>query len=592
MDVFSQNGVLAKNFPNYTVRNSQIKFTKKVLEAFKKMHRILVEAPTGTGKTFGYSIPAIFSPRQTIIATSNIALQEQLIKKDLPELRKVFKKPFSYSILKGRSNYGCYFKLEDVPDVSLDADNIELYLNWLKRSDGDRGNMPNIPNGDWGLICSDSVDCINKKCDHFEYCPYFSAKRKAERSKIVVINHHLLASICLMDENLPLNFENSNLVIDEAHAFEDAIRSVSSAEVTKGVFEHIRAKVFSTHSKIGSRIAVNGKKWMSQIAELIKDDNRIRVLSKEDIPDPGSLLLDLEELSKITVSKRIYKLVKEVAASVRETCTQDNPNRVVYLEEDKNKKPVLRISSIKVSDHIKPIMSASSIVFTSATLELGGSYDYFIKTYGVPDPKTITMKENFDYAKNSILYIPNMRAPNEKDWFRDLEKRTLELIRLCGGRTLFLSTSHKVSKSIYSSLVGKFDDVLLQGQESRTKLLKRFREVETSILIGTDSFWTGVDVPGPALSCVIIDKLPFLRIDDPILNSYGDEGFFTYSIPKALLKFKQGFGRLIRKEDDTGVVALMDPRVLTKGYGRRFMDCLPDMSYTRTLADIKPYIGE
>ncbi len=667
---FSPGGILEGNLPGYESRPGQVKMAKLIAEGLTSSHHVVVEAGTGTGKSFAYLIPCLWSAKKTgrkvVVATHTIPLQEQLQKKDIPILAAVLPFPFRASVLKGKSNYCCLKKWQGIlvnpREISGKEPKLAILsiLVWLRESlAGDIQELANVPGlvQIWSNIGADNETCIPGRCAKSGVCFLLRARKKAEEADVLIVNHSLLFADLKTDYNvLP---EYHQLVIDEAHQiYQTALQHLGSDMSLEGV-----TRVLETiYRPNGASFYGTVKQRLGALAQRVPSVSW-DIFSKrlEGIPELCPKVLEqLEEffqlLTMILGTERTFRFVAShmtrtwwsglsvqvenlfgrikallsaleslastlsgedadeteelkyiLASHQRElqalldtlilVINVKNPKQVTWLEQ--NSRLYLKTSPIEVSDILeeKIFSRLDAVILTSATLSISDSFDHFLRDVGLSlTTKTARVDSPFDYERQMNFLVVkngiNLKTSDEEK-ARELSEFITEVAKRMNGRTLVLFTAHKLLRETYASLYPKLArigiETLAQGVHGeRSTLLEAFKKNSRSVLLGANSFWEGVDIPGDALSCVILVKLPFWPPTLPLIEarseylvSQGRDPFQELLLPEAVIRFKQGFGRLIRSKGDRGMVILLDDRVIDKYYGRFFLSSLPIQTHIR-----------
>ncbi len=648
-EIFGQGGLIAKYHKEYEYRIGQIKMATAVLRAFEEKKHLIVEAGTGTGKTLAYLVPAIAAAlgqkKRIIISTGTKNLQEQLMEKDIPFLQKVLPKKFTAAYMKGRSNYACLYrvaKAENQPilDGLDEMDYFEEVRHWSRESaTGDRAELINLPENlsFWSRINAKSEICLGQKCPDFEPCFVTRMRARAEEADIVIVNHHLFFADLNIRGNeygrvLP---DYSAVIFDEAHLIEDIAADYFGFQVsTFQIDELVRdsenlpitdAIVTRDLTKLAARIIGLADQFWTRFIQGRGQDGRFPLLPnafaqkvRDEIqPTPlgeAYFALDsaLERLEnaidvyaeKMTEAESLVRRVRQTRFDLDFVCSQAEKNYVYWIEK-RGRGIFLRASPIDVSTLLQEKLfdKLETVVMTSATLSTNGKFDFIKDRLGLDTAKTDTMlaPSSFDYQKQAIIYLPKaMPEPRAPEFNQIAANEIIKLLNVTNGRAFVLSTSLSSMNSLYELVSMRVNfPCLVQGSMSKAGLLERFRKTPNAVLFATSSFWQGVDVQGEQLSCVIIDKLPFAVPTDPIvaartrfIDDNGGKSFFDYSVPNAVITLKQGIGRLIRSSNDRGVIALLDSRLRTKGYGKDFLNSLPRCKITSELKDVAQIFGE
>jgi len=646
-DVFGENGHISRAVDEYEVRPGQIEMSDAVSKAMRTSSDLFVEAPTGTGKSFAYLVPAIkcaseFGDR-TVIATSNIALQEQLINKDLEMLRSCLLYSFDFGLAKGTSNFLCLDKVKDMHyrDLSqekrIDARKISDWANRTRT--GDKSELDFDPGFIWSLFSVGSGDCKGDKCSHYgmsreellsvtesgdvisgDMCPCHSrrARMNLHSKDIVVCNYHLLFAHTAVKTKTGLDLvlpAFSNLVCDEAHRAADIARSFFEVRVSPYRFSSLAnecARVAALKNMSLSEIRLLGSYGpnFSDIAdELFKDvlgffdrygGSPIKEADFLDIKLEVEVLLSFIREVKALKGKNDKTMMvaghaTAIADDLRECVGLTDKDKVYFAEERKYKKKPSAILTGRIIDPGEILQeslfsSTRCCVFTSATLQVSGSFEFVTEELGYNENEVVTLEAEspFDLVENTRIVIPWMKNnPTDSDFVEELTTVISSTIREARGRTLALFTSYGNMRAVHRTIRNDFGfPIFRQAAEEdedivrldRSSLLALFRQNMSSVLFGTESFWEGIDVPGESLSCVIIDKLPFPVPTDPVLMAREERGeatFAKYSLPKMIISLRQGVGRLIRRKMDRGVIVITDRRIFSKGYGNMVLKNLP-----------------
>jgi ATP-dependent DNA helicase DinG len=615
-DIFNLEGPLARALPGYAYRPEQAAMAKAVGLALARLDPLIVEAGTGTGKTFAYLVPALMSGRSVIISTGTRTLQDQLFHRDVPLLAKALGLPVKIALLKGRTNYLCRHRLElATRQGSLlegergVARTLSRVSRWAAATKaGDLSELTDLPEQSalWPQITSTRENCLGSECPQFSRCHVFEARRNAQAADIVVVNHHLLlADLALKDEGFGDLLPGAQAVIlDEAHQVPD-----------------IAAQFFGQHwsvrqvqillRDIGAEIAAAGVRAPAISDAVAAVDARLEELcgtlrggqGRYDWASlPDSFLDALPEL-ETALSDIATELEGLGAGAGTASCARRGAslaNALAALRELSDEAGLrwvdvspagllLQFTPFEIAERLREyvVSRPCAWVFTSATLAIGEDFSHFAARIGLPEARTVRIDSPFDYRHQArILLPPHMPDPQSPDFAARFIEACAPLLEACGGRAFLLYTSYRGLAEGVRALHARFPEppfpVLVQGEAPREALLNRFRELGNAVLLATGSFWEGVDVKGEALCIVAIDKLPFASPDDPLLKARlegirrrGGNPFSEYQLPQAVLALKQGVGRLIRDFDDFGVIVIGDPRLRTKAYGRVFLQALP-----------------
>lgn len=631
-------GTFAQAFPGYQVREGQLALASAIDSAIVDRAALIGSAPCGVGKSVAYLLPAIRNAvargQKVVVVTANIALQEQLISKDLPMLRDLLPWTFSWAIAKGRGNYLCLnkFREEQLIDLRLnqtEADQWNEVKRWAETTaEGDLSELPFEPLASVRQRFTTSTDdCHGKSCDDYGDCHAVKARLRYQAAEIVVTNYHLFFTEMVLRQETggePVLLPDWTVAIfDECHKAADIARDFFGFTITPG------------SARWGARLLAPKNSKTPEINPLLKaqidaaaDDffHALRVYAqspdyKARITKPGAVdcselagLLDQarDEYERVAESdvgedvrgklRRAARRCELTATNIRAAMTLALPEKVTYfIEEDAKGRVTLRAKLISVNEVLREDLFGlgKAVVMTSATITTGGKFDYAKRELGCEDAREISVDSPFDYERNALLVVPrDMPDPTDKRIPRDeytkaCARRLVETVFAADGRTLGLFTSYRALDEAHRALLasGWNGRVLRHGDAPRTQLIREFKEDVRSVLLGTDSFWEGVDVPGESLSCVVIDRLPFPTPDDPVLDAVS-ASFFEWSIPRAVLKFVQAFGRLIRTINDRGVVVCLDRRICDKPYGRQFIHSLPyGLRVSRDFQDVARFLA-
>jgi ATP-dependent DNA helicase DinG len=674
-EVFAPGGPLARRLSDFEPRGGQIEMAKAVADVFESGGIVLAEAGTGTGKTLAYLVPAILSRERVLISTGTKNLQEQIFSKDLPALREALRVSFTATYMKGRANYLCLHRLDQLdggnerdgvgerqPFRRLDNEVfVSIVRKWSTRTDtGDRAELDlpeDLPL--WNEISATTETCLGTECPRYDECFVTRMRQRAAASDVVIVNHHLLCADASVRQNafgevIPACH---HLVIDEAHQLEDVatqyfgfnVSTYRVEELARDV-EHLAAGP-SGHDDRGSerRLDISAQRDLTHAIKHVRDhartffaalasaprdgrfrdrpsmrEERVRVTeaSLADAHEPAADLIGA--LDGVEATLALLKpprqtdvspddgTEEDVASLRRRAATLRDELRFliragdpeyVYFVEFRGRGTFLRAAPIDVSaivkEHLLDRMRAT--VLTSATLTVDGRFDYIRDRLGIARAGEVRLPSEFDFRRQAILYLPpRMPDPRSLEFAGAAGREVVEILKRSRGRAFVLFTSFAMMRGVQGIAEMALDyPIFVQGTAPRSQLLKQFRETPHSVLFATSSFWQGVDVVGDALSCVIIDKLPFASPADPItsaridaIRARGGEPFEEYQVPLAILTLQQGLGRLIRHRRDRGVLAVLDPRLRTKAYGRRFLASLPAAPAVHDLACIEAFFEE
>ncbi|MGH9682096.1 MAG: ATP-dependent DNA helicase [Candidatus Acidiferrales bacterium] len=632
--IFGPGGMLEKRHPGYEYRPSQLEMARIVDEAFAKHQHSVIEAGTGTGKTLAYLIPAIRSGRRVVISTATKSLQEQLFQKDIPFLQKHFAPNLKAALMKGRANFLCRQKVHqlDGQPVLKGMDEIDWFTQikeWGKLTEtGDRSELTFLPDDAelWHRIDARSDLCTGQKCAEFQRCFITAMHQRAQEADLIIVNHHLFfADLAIRQDDfgaiLP---EYSAVVFDEAHEIEDVAsdyfgRQLSSyrfdelARDTENMLRVLRIEAGPLRKHL-ARVKERGRAFFENFPERegrypFEPAERKAFLERnQDAYDElAAAVKRVEtELSALTPKpEEVITLARRAADMRRELAflLESEEKSYVYWYERRGRGVFLAATPIDVSELLREKLfeQFDTVVLTSATLAVGGRFDYMKQRLGVMPANEVILPQEFDYAEQAILYIPAAIPDVRNPAFAgSAAQEIVKLLEISDGRAFCLFTSYAQMRDIYERVSGSVRfPLMLQGTAPRPILLDRFRTTPNAVLFATASFWQGVDVPGAQLSCVIIDKLPFAVPSDPIvaarvraLQEDGRNPFAEFQVPEAVLALKQGFGRLIRSKTDRGILSILDNRIQRMQYGRIFLESLPNYRVTKDLAEVSRFMDK
>ncbi len=629
--VFAPGGWLAKHHPNYEFRPGQLEMAESVEFALESRQHLIVEAGTGTGKTLAYLVPLLRSGLRTVISTGTKNLQEQLFYKDVPFLKKLFPQ-MKVTLMKGRQNYLCRQKLYDMEKQPvLDGmDEVEQYpklRKWEETTEtGDRAELRWMPDQSelWKKVDARSEACTGQKCALFDRCFITQMHQRAAESDLLIVNHHLFFADLALRQNdysalLP---DYAALVFDEAHEMEDVATQYFGVEVSSYRMEEMARDTEATLRLKG----VKSNEVLGAVGELRRRSEtffdlfpRTEGRSNFDNRDSflevnrgaysalaNALMLLQTELSRVPERpeeiNNVMKRAKELRATL-EIVMESHERNMVYWWERRGRGVFVQATPIDVSTLLREKLfeQVESVILTSATLAVGGSFDFLRRRLGIQNAKERVFSSHFDYANQSLLYTPiHLPDPRQPDFGRLAAEEVVQLLKATRGRAFVLFTSYAQMRDVYERVRPKVRyPLLIQGSMPRTQLLDSFRSTPHAVLFGTSSFWQGVDVQGEQLSAVLIDRLPFAVPSDPVtaarirqINDEGGNAFTEYQVPQAVITLKQGFGRLIRSETDRGILVMLDQRLIRMPYGKTFLDSLPPYHKTNRLEDVKAFMRE
>jgi ATP-dependent DNA helicase DinG len=640
--LFSAGGPLAPAVGSFSPRRSQTEMAKSIAQAIAEQKTLIAEAGTGTGKTFAYLVPALLWGGKTIVSTGTKNLQDQLFLRDIPTVRAALRAPVSVALLKGRSNYVCHYHLErTLQNGRMTSRDDVGYLREISRfikmtNSGDKAELAKVPETAliWNLVTSTRDTCMGAECQYYQDCFVMKARREAQQADVVVVNHHLFfADVALKDTGVAELLPSANTIIfDEAHQLPDTATLFFGQTVSTSQILELCRDVLAE----GLAHARGGPEWAKVVTVVEKAARDLRLTFPQDIMRLS--------LAQITPSSDFFPALADLKAQLAgmidvledqaaraETIEQCRVRAVelaaaldAWKADGKGKQvegdeAVLWVEAFssslqlhKTPLSIAPIFTNQregtprSWIFTSATLAVKNDFKHFSEQMGLTGETAVTWPSPFNYEEQGLLYVPTgLPEPNTPSYTDAVVDCALPVIEAAGGRTFFLCTTIRAVNKVAERLRDEFAKrgldypLFVQGERGRTELLEAFRSAGNAVLVGSQSFWEGVDVRGDALSLVIIDKLPFAPPDDPVLAARidvmerkGMNGFMHHTLPEAIINLKQGAGRLIRDETDRGVLMICDPRIISKSYGKRVWQSLPSFKRTRlqeeVLAFFKP----
>lgn len=620
-EIFGPDGLLAQKVSGYEQRSGQVQMAKTIDKIIKNKKHLMVEAPTGTGKSIAYTVPTIFNikkeKQKAVIVTANIALQEQLIQKDLPQMASMLPWPFTFSLIKGRNNYLCLNKLDKAAKESILNKNhyrekqFDKLDKWSDETEtGDKNELDFIPDSQvWELFSSTSDECLHRDCLYKNECFCSKAYKAAHASDIIVCNYHILCAHLLVGEEIILP-KFKIIILDEAHKAADIARDFFEWKVSiyalRGAFRMLGAtqkEEYLEDAKLFFADLVKYKKSPEYKRRILKKNivNTSKIISlleatkliykralEELIPDNG-IVHDEKDKIQVKDLKDAYEKCNTYIRRIQKAMDLEDSNAVYYITDSGQ----LCCKLIIVGDIIDKYLFSKmdTVICTSATLAVNKSFKFITEEIGLNNAQELIVQTPFDFYNQCSLVLPeNMPDPRNKEYLNFVIENFSKIVKYTKGSCLGLFTSYKNLDATFDNIDCSQYTLLKQGQAPRTTLVQQFKQNTNSVLLGTESFWSGIDVPGDSLICVIIDKLPFQNLDDPILDAImerRDNAFINYYVPKAVITFKQGVGRLIRRKNDYGVIVILDPRILTKNYGHYFKNSIPKMLYTDNVNDIE-----
>ena len=623
--IFGEDGTLAQRLPYFNARPEQLEMAQAVTQALNNVDSTILEAGTGTGKTFAYLVPTLLWGGKAIISTGTKTLQDQLFERDLPTIRDALGAPVTIALLKGRANYVCHYHLDRIlmngrllgRDDAKHLKRIKKDLNHVKR--GDKAEWPDIPDDApvWSQVTSTRENCLGSDCPNHKECFVMQARKDAQAADVIVVNHHLFfADVMLREEGIAELLPAVNTVVfDEAHQVPDVAsvffgQQVSTAQVIDLARDLLAEGI--THA----RDATDWREVKDTLERAAKD---VRIAcgdngrwSVDQLPSHSTIWDALDKLQQVMDDTQTIiepaceraDTIDQLARRLEELSVkftqwrQINNSELVRWVEAFSHTVRLNATPLSVAEPFTRQREAEhprTWVFTSATLSMRNDFTLFREQLGLHDAHTASWDSPFDFGKQSLLYVPNgLPEPHERSFGNAILHKIWPMLRASNGRAFLLCTTLAAVKRYGAWLAEQIKEhdldwtLLIQGEASRTELLNQYRTAKNPVLVGSQSFWEGVDVRGEALSLVIIDKLPFAPPDDPVLaarlrvlEERGENGFMAYQVPQAVINLKQGAGRLIRSETDRGVLMICDTRLVTKKYGGRIWQSLPPFARTR-----------
>ncbi|MDZ7663202.1 ATP-dependent DNA helicase [Thiohalophilus sp.] len=629
-EILGQHGPFAQQVAGFAPRVEQQAMADAVQAALEQGEHLIVEAGTGTGKTFAYLVPALLSGRKVVVSTGTRNLQDQLFHRDLPVVRKALQVPASVALLKGRSNYLCLHRLQLAEETAYqypaEMKKLQRIRDWAGRTRrGDIAELPEVDEQDmiWPKVTSTADNCLGQECEYFDRCHLVEARREAQAADVVVINHHLLfADMALREagfgELLP---SVEAFIVDEAHQLPEVASGFFGTALSANQLLEL-----ARDSRDEYINELNEDRELVRLAdELEKAVRDMRLLFRQpgqrgnwktlaDQPDMQAVTAQLgQKLARLQAAlepcaprskalDKCYQRARELGARFEELVAVHDSDDIHWYEVHP-RSFTLHLTPLDIAGNFREQLESSSAswVFTSATLAVADRFDHFQQRLGLEQAATARWDSPFDFARQTLLYLPEqMPAPNAPDYTEAVVAQARRVLKISGGRAFLLFTSHRALQEAAGLLRDQVPwPLFVQGEAPRDVLLEQFRRAGNGVLLGTSSFWEGVDVRGEALSCVIIDKLPFASPGDPVLQAriealqkQGVNAFMAYQLPAAVITLKQGAGRLIRDVNDYGLLMICDPRLHNKPYGRVFLQSLPPMPRTRDLAEVRGFFTQ
>lgn len=624
--LFSAEGPLARQISAYAPREVQAQMAEAVAGAFASHATLVVEAGTGTGKTFAYLVPALLSGKRVVVSTGTLNLQDQLFYRDLPRVRAALERPVRVALLKGRANYVCRHRLAKAlqqPAGRHEAVTLRELQAWLPRTEsGELQEIAALAEDDplWPRVTSTAENCLGSKCDDFEQCFVVKARRNAQAADVLVVNHHLLfADFVLKEEGFGQILPGADaVVVDEAHQLPELATRFFGARVSTRQLQDVAqdaadearrhgdipqlrdgaAQLAAATAALEAAFAVlTGRTTLATFRQKPTTEEAIRE-AQAALDALLDLLRPLAERSPELAAAALR--AGDLGMRLRGLLDDDAESRVAWVEAV-GRGGSLNATPIRVDEDFTRMREAheGAWVFTSATLAAGTDFSHFCGQLGLQGVRTMRLESPFDFERQARLFLPKgLPDPNDPEYPARVSETALPIIEASGGGAFVLCTSHRALRDIAGRLRERLRlPLFVQGEGSRTELLEAFTRAGNAVLVGTSSFWEGVDVRGLALRVVIIDKLPFAALGDPVfearlaaIRAAGGEPFMDYQLPQAIMVLRQGVGRLIRDPGDRGLLVLCDPRLRTRAYGRRILESLPAMPEVDSLAEARAWL--
>ncbi len=625
-DALSENGLISQVIDGFTPREGQQKLAEAIFETISEEAYLVAEAGTGIGKTFAYLVPALMSGVKTLVSTGTRHLQDQLFHKDLPVVIQALDIQAEVALLKGRANYLCIHRLYHAEHMEFMTRETRMELfqvkDWAgKTSSGDISELDSVPEDArvWSMVTSTADNCLGSDCPQYEECHVVLARRAAQHADIIVVNHHLLLSdMALKEEGFgELLPEVEAFIIDEAHQLPEIAsnffgQSVSSRQIMLLANDVIAEQIADAPDMgelrdIAQELIETGKLMRLAFGVETTRDSWAKIMYKPSIKSAVDDLLEkLTELTDVLELaaergkglENCYQRCLQVHQRLTKFCSKQDGSIDWY--ETFSRSFILHQTPLDLSERFQQQMQAykAAWIMTSATLQVGGDFAHFTERLGMENYKNGIWHSPFDYQNRGLIYLPeNLPEPSDGRYTTQLMQAMLPVIKASGGRTFLLFTSYRAMNEANEFLRQRLDyPIFVQGQKPKHQLLSAFKDAGQGVLLGTSSFWEGVDVRGDALTCVMIDKLPFASPGDPVLQARMDQirnsggnPFMDFQLPTAVINLKQGAGRLIRDVKDYGVLVIGDPRIMSKRYGKTFIKSLPDMKVTQSIQAVEGF---
>ncbi len=628
-EILGAKGPLAQRIPGFAPRVQQQEMAEAVAHAIEAKETLVVEAGTGTGKTFAYLVPALLSGEKVIVSTGTRNLQDQLFHKDLPIVREALGVPAEVALLKGRGNYLCHHRL----DLALSegrlrsrdmVDALVRVREWSGRTrSGDIAEMDELGEGAaiWPLVTSTADNCLGADCGQFTDCFLAKARRRAQEADLLVVNHHLLlADMALREEGFGELLPGANaFILDEAHQLPETASAFFGIAVTGnqliGLARDALAEDLKSAGELPIRDECDRLERCARDLRLALGEGQRRAPWRQVAERPAVVAAAqeaAEALAELTArleplaprSRGLENCFRRCRDTVERLhlVTEAAPEGYIHWFETFTRSFSIHLTPLDVADQFRQQMARPGAwIFTSATLAVGGRFDHFAARLGMEEPTSRCYDSPFDFPSQGLFFVPRgLPDPSSEGYTTAVVETALPVLQASSGRAFLLFTSYRALNEAAELLRVRSDfPLFIQGDAPRAHLLEQFRASGNGVLLGTGSFWEGVDVRGEALSCVIIDKLPFASPGDPVLQARidalrarGGNPFVEHQLPQAVITLKQGVGRLIRDVTDRGVLVVCDPRLLKKSYGHTFLNSLPPMARTRDIEMVQAFFAE
>lgn len=625
----AQGGAFTQSLPGFNPREAQKSFARNVADLIESGGVLVTESGTGTGKTFAYLVPALLSGRQVVISTGTRHLQDQLFLRDLPVVRKVLGISPNVALLKGRANYLCLYRLKQLGQDSAlryqkqTASKRTILENWSAMTlHGEIAEVAELDEQDpiWRQVTSTADNCLGSDCPDFKACYVNKARQRAIKAQLVVVNHHLFFSdVSLKEQGFGELLPDYDVVIfDEAHQLPDVATRFFGFAISSFQLNELCRDILVAEAKDKS-----GVQLQEAVSRLQADIPKLHLAATAHQRGPSNLLTEdaasmsalngmLDSLADLETLLSSAAVAGDGLQRCHERTLQLQGQLLDWLEhsaragdlvcwfETTQANTRLTASPLSVSEQMNSILMRpqTSAILTSATLAAGEDFNFYLQQMGLAAVQTAHYDSPFDYARHAMLYLPDgLPEPHDRRFVDAMVDASLPVLTASKGRAFMLFTSYAMLHRVAQKMRDYPEwNLFVQGQAPRGELIDRFRQTPRAVLLGTASFWEGVDIQGEDLSCVIIDKLPFAPPNDPVMSARlkklqeaGGKPFFEIQVPDAIISLKQGAGRLIRDEEDRGVLMICDARIQSKGYGKRFVAALPPMKQTQQLRDVQSF---